>query len=129
MIYPDYERQIQDLTYPDRKAIKAMLFEGFEDFVGTKKEIEAREEALKAQADLEIKEALKQHAQLHNSVLSAFAAALAEEYGTGNPVVDDKVYSLAWEDGHSSGVSEVENHYLDYAELAQIAFDEGKKSV
>jgi hypothetical protein len=42
--------------------------------------------------------------------------ALAEVGLTNHPKAD-KAYGLAWENGHSSGLSEVYNHLLDYAEL------------
>lgn len=48
-----------------------------------------------------------------------FKEALEKEYGTaGNPKAE-LLWCKAWEMGHSSGYSEVENYYLDLVELIQ----------
>lgn len=46
-----------------------------------------------------------------------FEAALAEEYGLLDHPKRAKIYSLAWEYGHSSGLGEVALHYDSFAEL------------
>ena len=38
------------------------------------------------------------------------------------------IYNLAYEHGHASGYSEVENYYGDFAEVARLAFAAGLKS-
>ena len=48
----------------------------------------------------------------------------AEPFGI--PVaVANKIYALAWEHGHASGFGEVEMHYQDFADLAQVAYEAG----
>lgn len=64
------------------------------------------------------------HADLNRD----FGVALAERYIA--PAVDPAhleavagpVYRAAWEQGHSAGYSEVENYYIDFAELATNAY-------
>jgi hypothetical protein len=60
----------------------------------------------------------------------ALADRLASEYLPDLPEhVADRTFALAWEHGHASGESEVENYYIDFADLAVTAFHEGKASV
>lgn len=40
--------------------------------------------------------------------------------------VAEAVFSLAWEHGHPSGWSEVENYYGEFATLANLAFKAGR---
>lgn len=47
---------------------------------------------------------------------------LAEEYAWDlNQKARDAIYAKAWSDGHSSGYSEVEHHYLELSELVRNA--------
>jgi hypothetical protein len=51
------------------------------------------------------------------------ADMLAAEYASGMPAsVSDHIFRLAWEHGHSSGDSEVESYYIDFADLATSAY-------
>lgn len=51
-------------------------------------------------------------------------AEYAEPFGVPRAVAD-KVYSLAYEHGHASGYSDIENYYQDFAELARVAYEAG----
>lgn len=57
----------------------------------------------------------------------AWHAYLRHEAGTeGLPDrVHDKVFSLAWQNGHAHGYSEVEIHYCEIAEVALVAYATG----
>ncbi len=44
-------------------------------------------------------------------------SALAKEYGIENHPKRAKLWSLAWEHGHSSGFSEIEIYYREFVEL------------
>lgn len=47
---------------------------------------------------------------------------LAAEYaGDLNQKARDAIYAKAWSDGHSSGYSEIEYHYIELAELVRTA--------
>ena len=60
----------------------------------------------------------------------ALADRLADEYLPDLPKhVADRTFALAWEHGHASGESDVENYYIDFADLAVTAFHEGNGSV
>lgn len=55
-----------------------------------------------------------------------FKQALRQEYLVSMPdSVADKVWEMAWDAGHSAGYYEVESHYQDFAELANVAYAEG----
>lgn len=58
------------------------------------------------------------------------ADRLADEYLPDLPKhVADRTFAMAWEHGHASGESDIENYYIDFADLAVTAFTEGKASV
>ncbi|ASV44547.1 hypothetical protein PBI_SCTP2_532 [Salicola phage SCTP-2] len=56
-----------------------------------------------------------------NQIMEDFKNELLEEEGfTRNDIrkrIGEIVYSKAWEDGHSNGLSEVENHFSEYSEM------------
>lgn len=68
-----------------------------------------------------------QSAAVSNIVMQATEAAC----GTENlpPALRGHIWSRAWEDGHSSGYSSVYYSYMEHAELAQAAYDAGRKEL
>jgi len=128
MIYQDYQDRMKSISYPDREEIKKNIMVGLDEFVGTRSQINAEEERRQEEVKEVYRRARNEHAAMQNVILAEFAAALSEQYGTGHEAVDAKVYSQAWEDGHSGGLSEVENHYMEYAELAEFAFAAGQRA-
>lgn len=57
----------------------------------------------------------------------ALADRLAREYAPALPdYVADRVFAFAWEHGHASGEGEIESYYIDFADLAVSAFNEGR---
>lgn len=81
--------------------------------------------AEKAKQEREARMAARK-AEQENHIERMFAE-YAEPFGVPRAVAD-KVYSLAWEHGHSSGYSEVENYYQDFAELARVAYEAGTRA-
>lgn len=55
-----------------------------------------------------------------NRLLALFADDLAKEFGLENHPRKDKLYSAAWDRGHSAGLEEV---YICYANLKDILVD------
>ena len=55
-----------------------------------------------------------------------FAKDLAKENGIDHfpAIITDRVYSMAWEYGHSSGLCEVANYYSEFAEFAEFIYNE-----
>ena len=55
------------------------------------------------------------------------ADTLAADYAADLPKsVADRVFALAWENGHSNGDGEVESYYVDFADLAGDAYRAGR---
>jgi len=61
---------------------------------------------------------------------AAWHAWLRAEGGTEDlpDELHDKIFDLAWENGHANGYSEVEIHYVEYAELALAAYAAGRSA-
>jgi hypothetical protein len=128
MIYQDYEARMRAVPYPNRDEIKKAVMVGMDEFVGTRAQIEAEEARRQEEIEDLYRRGRSEHATQQNEILKTFAEGLAKEYGMGHEAVDAKVYSMAWEAGHSGGLSEVENHYMDYADLAEFAFAAGQRA-
>ena len=52
-----------------------------------------------------------------NELNMEFKAALEKEYGIVNHPKADKLWEIAWDEGHSSGYSDVEIYYERFLEL------------
>ena len=62
---------------------------------------------------------IEYHTKL-NAVYAQWAAWLAVEYAYGLPEgIFSGLFERAWEDGHSSGLTSVENYYQEYADFAR----------
>jgi flagellar biosynthesis/type III secretory pathway protein FliH len=71
--------------------------------------------------------ALVTYREAHKALDAAFAAALAEEYlsdiaESRRAPIAAQTFSLAWEAGHSAGYSDVENHYIEFADFAVAVY-------
>jgi len=68
-------------------------------------------------------DAFKVHqAQYHKEkqkLAQEFENDLFDEFGVSDNPKRHKCFSLAWENGHANGYSEVYNHFSDYVELIQ----------
>lgn len=105
------------VKYPSRVNEKEVRSKVYESFVGTYAQIE---EEAKKQIAIAIE---KNHAEMNayrkseDDGLKQFKEDLAEEFGVSSHPKKDKLYSLAWEYGHSSGLMEVYNYYSELVEL------------
>jgi len=70
------------------------------------------------------REALNAYRDAQNSIINEFREALREEYlhNNANDTSEALVWNRAWEDGHSYGLMEVENHYEELAEILNSAW-------
>lgn len=125
MIYQEFEEKLNKVQYVDAKAIREAVFDGFDEFVGTKAQIEAREKELEKQVEIEKKAFREGWQKERNDIFADFAKALAETYGTGNEKVDAVIYQKAWNEGHSGGLHDVEAAYMDFSDVAEEAFEQG----
>jgi hypothetical protein len=87
----------------------------------------ARSEAIAFPASdatrLEYEAGRKRYKDQHKALKQEFAEALAEEYLGDVPVerraaVGEQTFKLAWDRGHDSGFSSVENEYITLSEYA-----------
>ena len=59
------------------------------------------------------------------AVNAAFRDALIEKCGLGNySITASKVWTMAWEQGHAYGFSEVENAFYNLVELVKVVLQE-----
>jgi hypothetical protein len=91
MIYEEFENMYKALVYPSSKTLNKYAY------------IDAREEYLAET----------------RAVDDAFHGGLAKEYGLLGHPKERKVWELAWEEGHSSGYSTVEQYYDQFSELVR----------
>lgn len=100
MIAPDFAARLEALTYPDRRNYKDL------------------------NAHLE---PMRVYWAEEKAIEEGFAAALAEEYlgeisESRRVAIAERTYKLAYEHGHSSGYSEIENYYIDFADFALAVY-------
>lgn len=91
MIYEEYEHSWKRLPYPDRKLLDKEAFSS----------------------------ARKDYKNSEQVVNDAFRFGLAKEYGLINHPKEQKVWELAWSEGHSSGYYSVEQYYDQFSELVR----------
>lgn len=127
MIAQKYENRIKEIKMPSKADLKAEIFKDFENFVGTKAQIEARENELDEALKDAVRKSRIDYDAARNKVIEDFAAELSSFYGTEVKEVDDKLFQIAEQKGHGGGFHEIENHYSDLVELAEVALQAGKK--
>jgi hypothetical protein len=84
----------------------------------------AREEALELLEDeykAECKKVKNAYCEEENRILKEFKDQQVLDFNLGrfSKTTQDKLFSLAWEMGHSSGYSEVHDQYYDLVELLE----------
>lgn len=118
MIYTQVDEAVRDKVAPVIAKLQALNNEISANEAAVKIEDSKRKEA-------ELRETLKK--QKHERMLlnneaesirtQVFKELLASEYGVENNPKFEKAFELAWQHGHSSGYSEVEIYFSDFAEL------------
>ena len=70
---------------------------------------------------------LAEYHEATQKITAEFHEWLTHEYASTLPVaVQDKIWEMAWSDGHHAGYPEVENYYTQYAEFAKFAINAAK---
>jgi hypothetical protein len=62
---------------------------------------------------------LKEYRENETLLIQQFKEDLFKEYNVKDKAKGEKIYSLAWEEGHSNGLKEVENYFDRYIEIAR----------
>lgn len=96
MIYEQFEKEYRGLVYPGR--IPGIFKESTEERI-------ARVEKI------------REYNRKVNEITEKFKLALFKEHGVESNPKAEKVWSLAWEHGHSSGYSEIEIYFEEFVEL------------
>ena len=70
---------------------------------------------------------LAEYHEATRRITAEFHEWLTHEYAYNLPTaVQDKIWEMAWSDGHHAGYPEVENYYTQYAALAEFAINAAK---
>lgn len=110
----DARQNLQDLKYENRVFYTYEPTPIDEDRMTVK---QAREhQAAEKQKQNEQK---NRHREEERRLTNLLKSDLELEHGVAGHAKADKVWSLAWEHGHSSGYSEVINYYEEFVELIQ----------
>jgi len=123
MIYKHFVDMLEDIP-PKRShsEIKKEVFSGFEDFVGTKKQIEEEEARLNDLVKSESAKQQKAYIEHQNSVKEQFKQALFEEYGFGVDAINNKVWDLVSENSYY----DIEWKFEEIIDLAEFAYRTGQ---
>ena len=73
--------------------------------------------------DVGFKAAREEYNAETSRLMEQFRLDTLEDLGLPDDVFTRKLLSLAWEDGHSGGLSEVYNHMIDFTDLYRTALD------
>lgn len=112
MIYEEFEKRLREIPYPDYP--KAPPRGDFETHSAYGRAMDKYEKAKKA-----YQEAYGECQVKAGEINHQFETALAQSLGLLNHPKWPILYRIAWEYGHSSGYSEIENYALTLAELLQ----------
>jgi len=116
----DFDRYKNGMPWPQKKEyVNPKVEEVEEHFVGTIRQIEAARADAIERGEAEYKEARRAYGAETARLEAQFKADLEEETGLQNHPKKDKLYAKAWERGHSGGLSEVYNEYLDLSDLLE----------
>jgi hypothetical protein len=109
MIASEFIQKIRDIVYPtmDENVMKEI-----EDMAGKKN----REEAMENYKKIVGIARSKYRENIYN-IDNEFKLALFEAYDVKNNPRREKLFSLAWERGHSEGYESVENIFIDLVDL------------
>lgn len=116
-LYSEYKDQIKAIPPVTRQSIEAAVFEGFDQFVGTKAQIEQREAELNAQVAERYKTASSNRTYQINTILEQYKAALFKQEGLKDDKINEVIYLRAWNMGHSFGYDEVENQFIELVNM------------
>ena len=114
----DYDKYENTLTYPDRQAMLLDPEKEFDNsYRGTVNELRTAKEVFMQELNRAYREAQTAYRnetyRLHHIV---FKEDLRQEYGHDQKI-GDLIFDKAWEDGHSSGLSEVTSYYGDISDF------------
>lgn len=107
------------LPYPSSKKefTRTYVDEKIADFVGTKVQIQAREQELVTEAENLWKLKKEAYQSREDALLAELKHDLFSEHGVLDNPKNEKCFQLAWDEGHSAGLSEVAGYFAKFVEL------------
>ena len=100
-------KEIESVSYPDKRKIEKKEMDKFEKtFVGTMKELEAKQKEIKSNIDEYYKQARKAYYDKTNELEEVLKESVRNDFGMDKKVFDI-VWQRAYEKGHSGGYEEV----------------------
>jgi len=102
--------------------IKKEIFDGFENFVGTKKQIEEEEARLNDLVKSESDKQRKAYIEHQYNVKEQFKQAIFAEYGFGVDAINNKVWDLVSENSYH----DIELQFEELIDLAEFAYCNGQ---
>lgn len=111
MIAEKYTEKSRNLKYPKEDV---EILAKIEDMAGKKNREEAKENYRN-----EIRAERNKYHVEQFKIDNEFKLALFQEYEVENNPKREKIFSMAWERGHSCGYSEIEEDFMDLVELVK----------
>ena len=100
-------KEIESVSYPDKRKIEKKEMDKFEKtFVGTMKELKAKQKEIKSNIDEYYKQARKAYYDKTNELEEVLKESVRNDFGMDKKVFDI-VWQRAYEKGHSGGYEEV----------------------
>lgn len=115
----EYYINVTSASYPNKKKIKDEIFVGFEEYVGTVAELKKRKEYLESLVTKEYKKQLASYNKELAKLEEEFKRDAFEELDISDNPKKDKLYSVAYQKGHSYGYGQIFTEMCDMVELIQ----------
>ncbi len=128
MICEKYEAELKEIVYPSRKGIRAEVFKGFEDFVGTQAQIDEERSARDARVNELFRERLGKYRADCQAVVRRFKDHLFRQEGTSVQSINERIYKYAEIEADGS-LADIERIFLDLVPLLETAYNLGKQGV
>lgn len=122
MIYEKYEKMARAVEYPCRSEIKEEVFAGFDEFVGTKKQIIDEEKRLNDLVTATYRSKAREYTKQLTEIKEQFKQALFEEYGFGNDAINNEVWGFVSDNSYY----DIEDEFEDLIEIAEFAYCNGQ---
>lgn len=123
MIYTQFVELLKEApTLCNHSEIKKEIFDGFENFVGTKKQIEEEEARLNYLVKSEYDKQRKAYIEYHEDVKEQFKQALFDQYGFGVDAINNKVWGLV----SDNSFCDIEVKFEELIDLAEFLYCNGQ---
>ena len=105
-----------------------IVFEDFDDFVGTKKEITTEEKIRNERVHEMVKDSKIKSREKQSKIMDEYISELFNDYPNIPTVIKQKAYSKAYDVSHSSSYNEVENKFDEIVDEYMEIFELGRRT-